>query len=292
MNAIIIDLEQGSEQWKSWRRNHIGASDAPVIQEVSPWKTLLQLWEEKIEGKEQEVTSAMQRGTEKESDVRLEMSKEYYSAYKPICMQSQKHEWMTASLDGWDPYADYPIIEIKCPKGDDHEMALNGEVPDHYFPQLQHQMAVAGVDVCLYVSYNESYQNPKHKIAQVVVKKEDWYCKGLIEREFKFFESLVNFDPPAATERDMVKVNDSEALIAAKEYKTLCEQIKSLEEQEKKLRSKLIEKAGHPRALIGDLKVSKIIRQGNVQYSKIPELQGLDLNPYRGKPIEMWRISQ
>ena len=290
MQAIIVDFEQGSEQWKSWRRNGIGASDAPVIQEVSPFKTLLQLWEEKIEGTEQIQNMAMRRGTEKEADIRLEMSKEYYSAYQPVCMQSKDHEWMIASLDGWDAYADYPIIEIKCPSDATHEFAVNGEIPECYFPQLQHQMAVAGVDICLYVSYNTSY--PNHMLATVPCKKEEWYCKALIEREYRFWESVVNFDPPAPTDKDLVKVNDAGALSAAREYIMIAEQMKKLEEAEKAVHKTLIEKAGHPRALIGGLKVSRIIRQGNVQYSKIPALEGLDLSPFRGKPIESWRISQ
>lgn len=290
MVANIIEQVQGSEQWKAWRRNHIGASDAPVIQEVSPWKTLLQLWEEKIEGKEQEQTGAMRRGTEKEGDIRLEMSKEYYSDYKPVCMQSTSHEWMIASLDGWDPTADYPIIEIKCPNGEAHDMAIEGEVPEYYFPQLQHQMAVAGVDICLYVSFNPCY--PGQMLATIPVKREDWYCKSLIEREFRFYESLVNFDPPAPTDRDWIRNYNASDIVTAREYIAVCQERKKFEARENELRESLIKKSPHARTMIGDLKVSKIIRQGNVQYSKIPELQGLDLNPYRGKPIEMWRISQ
>lgn len=289
MEHTIIDLSQKSEQWKSWRRNYIGASDAPVIQEVSPWKTILQLWEEKIEGKDVEENSAMRRGSELEGSVRLEVSKEHYAAYKPVCMQSTRHEWMVASLDGWDSFSDYPLIEIKCPSFEAHKQAISGEIPGYYFPQLQHQMVVAGVDEALYVSYNDKFD--EKPIVSIPVKKENEYCKYLIEREYRFWESLNNFEPPEPSDKDMKLIADSDALWMATDYVKLSAQIKELEKKEKELREVLISMANHPRAMIGNLKITRIIRQGNVEYSKIPELQGIDLNQYRKKPIESWRIS-
>ena len=35
----------------------------------------------------------------------------------------------------------------------------------------------------------------------------------------------------------------------------------------------------------------KYFDKGRVNYSKIPELEGVDLEAYRGMPIEKWRIS-
>ena len=138
MQYEILNLTQNSDKWKEWRRNYIGASDAPVIQEVSPWKTLLQLWEEKIEGREQQVTSAMERGKELEPMVRNKMSQAHFAAYHPVCAHSKVYDWMVVSLDGWDEHADFPLIEIKCPNEEAHGMAINGQVPEYYYPQLQH----------------------------------------------------------------------------------------------------------------------------------------------------------
>ncbi len=44
MSALI----QHSNEWLELRKNKIGASDAPIIMKVSPWKTPYRLWEEKL----------------------------------------------------------------------------------------------------------------------------------------------------------------------------------------------------------------------------------------------------
>ncbi|MCJ7483244.1 MAG: YqaJ viral recombinase family protein, partial [Thermodesulfovibrionales bacterium] len=35
---IRLNFEQSTEEWLSWRRNGIGASDAPVVMGLSPWQ--------------------------------------------------------------------------------------------------------------------------------------------------------------------------------------------------------------------------------------------------------------
>ena len=39
---------QGTSEWLENRKNHIGASDAPVVMGVSPWDTPYKLWENKL----------------------------------------------------------------------------------------------------------------------------------------------------------------------------------------------------------------------------------------------------
>ena len=59
------------EEWLEWRREGIGASDAPVIMGVSPWTTPLQLWENKLLGKSGQLeTSSMRRGKDMEKEAR------------------------------------------------------------------------------------------------------------------------------------------------------------------------------------------------------------------------------
>ena len=42
---MIVDLQQNTPEWLEFRRLRIGASDAPVIMEVSPYTTPYTLWE-------------------------------------------------------------------------------------------------------------------------------------------------------------------------------------------------------------------------------------------------------
>lgn len=43
----IIRLKQNSADWTEWRKSGLGASDAPIIMEKSPWSTPYKLYLEK-----------------------------------------------------------------------------------------------------------------------------------------------------------------------------------------------------------------------------------------------------
>ena len=58
MSALI----QQTDEWLEMRRNKIGASDAPIIMEVSPYKKPNQLMEDKLTGAVMAKSQAMQRG--------------------------------------------------------------------------------------------------------------------------------------------------------------------------------------------------------------------------------------
>jgi len=66
----MIHLTQQTPQWHEMRKSMIGASDAPVIMGVSPWKTQHQLWLEKLGLYKQESGWHMQRGLELEEGAR------------------------------------------------------------------------------------------------------------------------------------------------------------------------------------------------------------------------------
>ena len=64
-------MQQNTEEWLEFRRDKIGASDAPIIMGKSPWKTPHQLWEEKIGVRTSSYeTAAMRRGKDLESEAR------------------------------------------------------------------------------------------------------------------------------------------------------------------------------------------------------------------------------
>ncbi len=65
-----ISLEQGTPEWHEYRSMHIGASDAPIIMGVSPWRNVKQLYNEKMGLHNTRSTPAMQRGVEMEPQAR------------------------------------------------------------------------------------------------------------------------------------------------------------------------------------------------------------------------------
>ena len=152
----FVSLVQGSPRWHEWRAGGIGGSDAAAILGLSPWCAPLLLWQRKTgRAPEQEVSFAMRRGQKLEPVARRLYEGLVGWEAPPVCVEHPTRPWLRVSLDGLDPWGDVPL-EIKCPNGDAHRLALDGRVPDYYAPQVQFQLLVTGARVLHYVSYNPS----------------------------------------------------------------------------------------------------------------------------------------
>src|ERR1700687_1609005 len=132
-------MEQGTKEWHNLRRTKIGASDAPVIMGVSPWKTAYELYLEKMMGTEQEVSASMARGTALEEAARERFQDKTGILMMPQVVLSKEREWQMASLDGIS-FDGTSILEIKHAKKEIFEMAVQGELPDYYMIQVQHAL--------------------------------------------------------------------------------------------------------------------------------------------------------
>lgn len=132
----VIDMEQGSPEWLALRKTKITATDASVIMGANPWKTKSQLYQEKLSDDPPKPPNArMQRGVVLEPIARaLFCFKTGHHMIPKVIVRG----WAMASLDGINDRDE--ILEIKCPGEKDHSLAMRGQIPEHYFPQLQHQM--------------------------------------------------------------------------------------------------------------------------------------------------------
>ena len=61
---------QGSEAWKEFRRDKIGASDVPTILGENPWETPNEFWKRRMNSVDIPENAAMKRGKELESGAR------------------------------------------------------------------------------------------------------------------------------------------------------------------------------------------------------------------------------
>lgn len=280
MNYIKIDIEQGSQEWHALRKNKIGASDSGVIMGCNPWKSPFKLWAEKVGLQEpEEMNDNMRRGHELEPQAREILRDMMKKDFKPVVYQSLDHPWMIASYDGIA--SDGTIIEIKCPRN-----ALHDEVPDYYIPQLQHQMYVAGVDDMFYISFHDGLL----KILEV--KKHQTIIDRMLEKEEEFYKRMMDLEAPELCDKDYVNMEDNiEWKELAFQMQTIRENKKSLEEWERKTKDRLIQLSGSSNCKGGGIKMSKILKKGSVNYKAIPELEGINLDAYRNKPTEYWRIS-
>lgn len=284
----ILDLEQGSPQWLEARRTKIGASDAPVIMGVSPWKTPYQLWEAKMKGDATPTNAAMQRGHQMEPIIRMNYESATGKEFLPIVLQSIPHPWMLASLDGISEDMHH-AIEIKCAGQSDHECAKNGLVPDHYYPQLQHQMAVCGLDSITYISCK---YDDIDDVSVINVRRDEKYIQEMIVKEKEFHNCMINNIAPEFAENDYIEHNDPEFLLCANEWRRIKGLMAIYEVQEKSMRQVLIKKAEGHNCKGAGIRMSKLTRKGNVKYDSIPELKTIDLEAYRGSPTEYWKIEE
>lgn len=281
----IQDVDQNTPEWLELRRSFIGASDAPIIMEQSPWKTPLQLWEQKLGlASDESSTFAMKRGIELEPVARKAYN-DYTSNYAtPHVVFSEKTPFMMASLDGLSIDGSV-AVEIKCPGKEDHEIAKSGKVPDKYYAQLQHQIETIGAEVVHYFSFRDG----DFKLLEV--ERDQSFIDEMVSKEKEFWKKVSNFEAPELTSKDYKKMDNDEWISLADELKLIQLQKKQLEATEKQIRESLIEMSGGHSCEGGGIKLLKSFRKGNVDYSKIPELKSVDLDAYRKSPSLFWRVT-
>lgn len=277
----ILDIEQGSNTWLELRKTKITASDAPIIDGASHFKTKIQLFNEKIGLTTSYQTDRMRRGLELEP-----IARELFSLKTGICVHPKVivKDWQLASLDGISECGKY-LVEIKCAGKHDHDLALHGRVPSHYYPQLQHQMYVCNLDTMFYFSFDGVDG------VALEVLRDDEYLKELNRKEYDFFSCLQNKVAPEPDENDYVENNDPEWQELADRYKRTKEIIEQLEQEQEHNREVLIRMSGNNNTRGAGISVMQVRRKGNIDYARIPELKNVDLDRYRKESSLSWRIS-
>jgi putative phage-type endonuclease len=142
--SALLNLAQGSAAWHAHRAQYRNASETAAVLGVSPWVTPYQLWCLRTGRTEQEVTPAMQRGSDLEPTARAAYEQLTGHAMEPVVMVDGDY---SASLDRLTLAGDL-ALEIKCPvKGRESEVwqqAAAGILVEPHFWQVQHQLMVSG----------------------------------------------------------------------------------------------------------------------------------------------------
>lgn len=255
----MLDLSLGQRdkkiEWLKARRNSIGSSDIAVILGVSPWRTPLQLWEEKTATGEPELTTnwAQARGIELEPEARDQYEQITGRRYPPRSFTHPEAPNFTCSMDGFDDES-YTGVEIKCPGKRDHEAAKAGGIPEKYIPQIEWQYFVSNAKKIDYVSY---YENEI-----VIVPAEPPSHERRMYLMFKaaeFWHYVTAKTPPPISDKDTVTVADPTAIKAAIDYVDLHRQVTELSERKESMRQMLIEQCGniHGRVKVGAVLLTK-----------------------------------
>lgn len=282
--ATIIQLAQGSPEWHAYRQSRRNASESAAVLGLSPWMTPYQLWLVKTGRSETRVTHAMQRGTDLEPLARAAYEEQTGLIMQPLVLEADGY---SASLDGMTLEGDL-VLEIKCPlrgtRSDLWQDVQSGQVPAYYGIQVQHQLMVSGADTA-HLWVFDGNQGILHAIERDVTVMERIRA-GWDE----FQQYLTNDTPPPLTEADTVLRHDSAWIAAAEAYAQAKREADALAERLEAARQALLALAQHPKEHGAGVSVTRFWKQGNVDYKKVPQLQGLDLSPYRGKARQEVRI--
>jgi putative phage-type endonuclease len=206
------------DEWLAARRSGIGGSDIAAILGLSPWRTPLDVYREKIDGDQQPETEAMRWGRLLEDVIARE-----YAARAGVRIQrinalirARDHEWAIATLDrvvlpsrgrarvlrgelrGADGILECklvgPYAASEWGRGDDQDA-----VPVHCAAQCMWYLGVTGLPWCDVAALIGGQRLIIRRI-----ERDDETIRAMFERAERFwFEHVVpRVPPPPATARD------------------------------------------------------------------------------------------
>ncbi len=272
--------------WIKWRKDGIGGSDSAVILKLFPFgKTPLMLYREKISQDEGfSGNLATKHGQDNENRALDWFEKKMgCTLFRQVRVQNSKIPWIRATLDGIDGFDKY-MVEAKCPFNLENHNAVKDtkKVPEIYYPQCQHQILAKEVDGMYFESFNS--KDPEDSII-IEVARDDKFIEEMLPEYEKFWNCVKNRTPPEATEYDFFCMEEDERWKEASEkYK----EAKEWSEKAEHWRQELISLAEGRSCQGSGLRLTKSECEGFIDYSKIPELFGIDKEPYRKPKFTKW----
>lgn len=282
---------QRTPEWNSARRGRVTGSVVGAILGLAPYMT------------REEVMRSMVRAYHgAETDWSGNIATEYGTRMEPEAVQAYQYktgntvedapfvpfeDWLGASPDGY--IGKDGLLEVKCPFG------LRNDTDPHFKPLADQQHYYAQIQIQLYCTdraWCHFYQWSAYGDAlETVHIDQSWLDKNLpVLRQF-YAEYLLELDNPEHLEPLRIEVNTQQARLLLDEYAQLSEAIDNATERRKEVLAELVQAAGDKNALVWGRKLSLVERKGNVQYTKVPELKGVDLEPYRGNGSSFWKLS-
>lgn len=281
MNAQMKPMEQGSPEWHEHRAKYRNASETPAVMGVSPYvQSQKQLARLKRGIKSVKENWAMQRGHDVEPLIREQMEAEMDDAFEPSVLVNGNY---SASLDGINATGE-TILEIKLKSAELLNCLAEGRPRYDHWLQIQHQLMVSGADVCLYC-IGDGKQPPEW----MSVYPDDAAWQAIREAWGGFWPLM---DAPSEGLQEVAERYDNEWFEAVSEWRLAKEQLAKAEKAEKAAKQKLIEMADGQTTSGHGVRAILTERKGSVDYSKIPELKGVDLDQYRKKPSQYWQIRE
>lgn len=302
---------ESRKDWLMWRRSGLGSSDAPILMNASRFKTRLQLYEDKISTDDivEDGSYIMDKGNEAEIRVRSLFELMQGRNFSPGLCVLEDYPFIRASLDGWSEDKT-EIAEIKLLTVYDSREPVNmesegrikfenvklGILPDEYVDQVYHQLNASKANKCWFVGYAEDKAKRGtigiEDIAIIEVLPNPVYQATLLSEEIKFWnEHVLKKLPPIPSDKDYKNLTGMAKSL--NDWKKLKIKIDKLSEDLEIKRKEILAAAvaqGHPRYEMTGVRIRQESRIGTIQYKSIKELDGVDLEKYRGKGLTSWKM--
>lgn len=276
MRAEIVEVAQGSAEWHALRADKDTASFASIVMAASPYtKRSKALWNAAHGIVEEGNEFIYVKGHAAEDGGRPIMEVKLGVELYPITCVLGRY---LASLDG-APMDHSFVWEHKLWSKALAEAIADGTPPEHHLWQLDHQMMVTDTErACLTTS-----DGTADNMVSCWVARDESRIRRLEEGWEQWHHDLA--DLMKQTNGDMPQLE--RAYLAAK---TVADDAKVDLDAAKAALIAHAEGMGVESCAGEHVTVSKIVRTGNVNYKKIPELEGIDLDQYRGKSSTYWSV--
>lgn len=169
------------DEWLEQRKKRIGGSDASALIGKNPWKTKAQLWDDKVEGIRNIITSpAIEYGTKAEEHLRALFALKHPDLdvqYEPdIILDSKLYDWMAYSPDGLLLRKDGSRGIWECKTHLVHGKADYNEwrdrIPDAYYIQVLHGLIVTGFDFVI-LTAELRFSDGSARIIEVTIERNE-----------------------------------------------------------------------------------------------------------------------
>lgn len=206
----MIKCDDRSE-WLDKRSKRIGGSEASAVIGVNPFKSNVELWEEKTGRKVSKDISdnpIVKYGQEAEFHLR-ELFKLDFPHYIVNYVENNmfindKFPFAHASLDGWitDEQGRKGILEIKTSNIINQSMKdkWDNQIPDNYYVQVLHYLMVMEAEFCVLKAqlkwdYEDLYLQTRHYFIERKDVEED--IEYLMQAEKEFYDCIIEDKSPA-----------------------------------------------------------------------------------------------
>ena len=281
-------IEQRSKEWFKQRVSKITGSNVGAILGIDPFRSKNDVMRQMVRASlnlesEFKGNIATEYGTKFESFAQKDFEMETgFNVEETGFHVASDYDWLGASPDGL--VGDGAVLEIKCP----YSMRNGGEFKSiydqpQYYAQIQIEMLCTG----RHKTYFYQWCERKSKL-EIVGIDVFWLDENIHKLESFYKEYLSELKAPDKHELSLVKSVEAKELAAV--FEETNEKIKQLKSVLDDCKAQLITLADGEKSNISGVLVYPIKRKGAIQYKKIPELDGVDLEKYRGKDTKAWGV--